>query len=268
MATTLEVRLDPRKENGFMFRRKSVTIYNIDKDHQAANLGVHENDVLVAIDGESYDGQHYKEARSALVAALAAANKAGSGRKVRLTLKRGGGVDNADELEMERLHGAPPPGNPQNRKRHDPDELEARELHGAPPRGKTSAKEHAAEQEALRLHGAPPPPPTRSAGASTAAAHAVELEALKLHGAPPPPPVSAAEDSACADSDEHAAEQEEQRLHGAPPSALATAGGDSAANGKRIADDGFAYTKEEFIGHYGGVDEWLAAEPHERSSDE
>ena len=34
----------------------------------------------------------------------------------------------------------------------------------------------------------------------------------------------------------------------------------SAANGKRIADDGSAYTKEEFIGHYGGLDEWLAAE--------
>ena len=66
----------------------------------------------------------------------------------------------------------------------------------------------------------------------------------------------AAEDSACADSDEHAAEQEEQRLHGAPPSALATAGGDSAANGKRIADDGLAYTKEEFIDFYGGTDEW------------
>jgi hypothetical protein len=32
--------------------------------------------------------------------------------------------------------------------------------------------------------------------------------------------------------------------------------------GKRIADDGLPYTMEEFVAHYGGTVEWLAAEPY------
>ena len=32
--------------------------------------------------------------------------------------------------------------------------------------------------------------------------------------------------------------------------------------GKRIADDGHPYTMEEFVAHYGGTVEWLAAEPY------
>ena len=32
--------------------------------------------------------------------------------------------------------------------------------------------------------------------------------------------------------------------------------------GKRIAADGHPYTMEEFVAHYGGTVEWLAAEPY------
>jgi hypothetical protein len=78
--------------------------------------------------------------------------------------------------------------------------------------------------------------------------------------------VALAAASACASANLLAAEHLALRLHESPPPAFASAGANSLSNGKRIADNGFAYTKEEFIGHYGGVDEWLAAEPHVSSS--
>ena len=75
-----------------------------------------------------------------------------------------------------------------------------------------------------------------------------------------------ARESARAAANLLAAEHLALRLRESPPPAFASAGANSLSNGKRIADNGFAYTKEEFIGHYGGVDEWLAAEPHVSSS--
>ena len=89
------VAIAPREKLGFGLRKKSVICYDIEAGGQGERVGVVENDVIIAINGEVVDGEaDYKAARKTLVAAIGKAKKRAKKdpegtHVVELTLRRG-----------------------------------------------------------------------------------------------------------------------------------------------------------------------------------